>query len=113
MSVELSRFLLQEIETRQLSKRRFAEDVLGMPHNTLLRYVNNPDLVPSGEFLATLARKLPADIRLIASLAFPDLVIDHDEAEAQVIIYRYRKLPQEAKKIIQAALRGFQDGETN
>ncbi len=94
----IAEYVDREIKRREISIRGFAE-LLGLHHNTVIRYLNGEE--PTLDFLVKLAKATGADLIALIDLAYPG-IIDQNRPSARAILYAQQldQLPDEVREVI-------------
>lgn len=103
----LADWILEEMATRDMSQRKFAE-LVGVSHATLdriLRPKREEDKYPSVQTLIKMSRKTGTDLCTLIALVSPEDA--HIDAEARVIAQRIAALPPDKQSQIDTFLLGL------
>lgn len=100
----LSRWLLEEIQRREMSVREFARFV-GLTHGTLNNLLNaRHTSPPTIETLSRLARATKVDLCTLVAFVAPDLT--DDSGRVRLMVDRISRLPPAQQEIVDRYLLG-------
>lgn len=108
----LGEFILDEIKTRQMTAREFANYV-GVTHSAINKFLNHglsniyagkPVGNPSLDFFVKLARATNVDVRTLITLVYPEL--SNVDPSDLILAERISNLPEDQKAIIDNFLMG-------
>lgn len=101
----LSNFVTEQMAQRKMGLRQFAE-LCNVSHSTLHRMIYEAETYkPTFEIVARIARGTHTDIRTLAAILAPDVVLGAN-ANALLLAERISRLSPDAQKIIDSFLIG-------
>ncbi len=106
----LGKFILAEMDRRQMSAREFARFV-GVTHKTINKFINYgaKDVgYPSMDFIAKLAQTTGTDPCYLLELIIPDVALSNRiSPDAAILGQRIEKLPENVREAIDGIIAKF------